>query len=67
MNTEDRILALETRQSTYEARLAVAETNIDNINRKLDKIDANLSRLMWIVLAAIIGAVLKSVLTGSAL
>lgn len=64
MNVEERVLALENKTSNHEIRLAVAENNIDQINRKLDKIDANLSKVLWIMIAAVVGAVLKLVISG---
>lgn len=51
----------DKRISNLETRVSIAENNITAINQKLDKIDSNISKLIWIVLAAIIGAVLRSI------
>jgi hypothetical protein len=51
----------DKRISNLETRVAIAENNITAINQKLDKIDANISKLIWLVMAAIVGAVLKQV------
>lgn len=56
---------LENRVTSIETRLAVAERDIEGINKKLDKIDANLSKLMWIVIVAVVGAVLRIVMQGA--
>lgn len=56
---EHKVTNLEARVSNLETRMAVAERDIQGIIQKLDKIDMNLSRLMWIVVAAVMGAVLK--------
>lgn len=49
------------RVTQLEVRVAVLESNQKEVDKKLDKIDANISKLTWIVVAAVIGAVLKSV------
>lgn len=53
------ITPLEVRVSNLETRMAVAERDIQTINQKLDKIDANVTKLIWIVMASVIGTVLK--------
>jgi hypothetical protein len=55
---------VEGRVSSLEIRMAVAESNIKEFGRKLDKIDNNISKLTWIVISAVILAVLQSVLKG---
>lgn len=60
-----KVTALEARVSNLETRMAVAERDIQGINTKLDKIDNNLSRLTWIVIVAVVGAVLKLALGGN--
>ena len=61
---EEKFIALENRVNNLEIRVAVAERDIDSINQKLDKIDTNLSKLMWIVIVAVAGAVLRVVIVG---
>lgn len=52
---------LEGRVNSLEIRMAVAESNIQEIGKKLDKIDANINKLTWIVVIAVLGAILKSI------
>lgn len=58
---EARLNDHDKRISNLETRVSIAENNITTINQKLDKIDSNISKLIWMVLAAIIGAVLRSI------
>lgn len=51
----------ESRISALEIRTAINENNIDNLNKKLDKIDVGINKLTWIVVIAVLGAVLKSI------
>jgi hypothetical protein len=56
-NTE-RIVVLENSVQDLKTRLAVAERDIDEINKKLDKIETNTNKLLWLVGGFIILAVL---------
>lgn len=51
----------ESRINNLEIRTAINENNIDNLNKKLDKIDVGINKLTWIVVIAVLGAVLKSI------
>jgi uncharacterized coiled-coil protein SlyX len=53
---------METRVNNLETRVALAERDIEGINKKLDKIDAGLSRLTWIVISAVVLAIVQQVL-----
>jgi uncharacterized protein YPO0396 len=64
VNVEEEVRELKAQVNNHETRLVVAERDIENINRKLDKIDANTSKLLWIVVAAVVGALLKIVISG---
>lgn len=61
MDPKQPELTIEGRVTSLEIRMAVAESTIKEFGKKLDKIDANISKLTWIVLAAVVGAVLKSI------
>jgi uncharacterized coiled-coil protein SlyX len=65
MEMEDAMIAKvdshESRITQLEIRTSINENNIDNLNKKLDKIDATLTKLSWLVMAAVLGAVLKSI------
>lgn len=55
---------LEGRVTSLEIRMAVTENNVQKIETKLDKIDQNLNKLLWLVGGAIILAVLKMTFGG---
>jgi hypothetical protein len=57
----------EGRITSLEIRVAVAESNIKEFRGKLDKIDANINKLTWIVIGAVVLAIVNSVLKGGAL
>ena len=56
--------SLEGRVTSLEIRMAVAESNIKEVSKKLDKIDNNISKLTWIIISAIVLAILGSILKG---
>lgn len=58
-NSKD-IETLKSEVSSLKTRIAVAENNISAIQSTLNKIDANTTRLLWIVVTAVIGTVLKT-------
>jgi chaperonin cofactor prefoldin len=64
VDMDEKVATLESRVSNLETRVAVAERDIQGINQKLDKIDGNLTRLMWIVIIAVVGALLRLVVAG---
>lgn len=56
-NHEIRITALEVEN-------AINKTNIQNLTNKLDKIDSNISRLNWLILSAVVLAVMNLIMGG---
>lgn len=56
---------LEGRLTSLEIKVAVLESNQQAVDKKLDKIDTNISKLTWIVVGAVVLAVLKSVFGGA--
>lgn len=54
----------EGRLTSLEIRMAVAESNIKEFRGKLDKIDNNINKLTWIVIGAVVLAILKSTFGG---
>lgn len=56
--------SIEGRVTSLEIRVAVAESTIKEIGKKLDKIDANISKLTWIVIGAVVLAILNTVIKG---
>jgi predicted sugar kinase len=59
--------SMEGRITALEIRVAVAESNIKEFGRKLDKIDNSIGKLTWIVIGAVVMAVLKSTFGGGIL
>lgn len=62
MSTEqERLNKLESEMIEVKIDVAVAKSDISMVKGKLDKIDTNISKLTWIVVAAVLGAILKSI------
>lgn len=57
----------EGRLVSLEIRMAVVESNQKEFGRKLDKIDNSIGKLTWIVITAVVLAVLKSTFGGGLL
>ena len=71
---EERLAAVETAAARLETYRAVneekqkrLETHFSQIDKRLDRIDALISRLVWLILAAIIGGFTSFVLKGNLL
>jgi wobble nucleotide-excising tRNase len=60
----DHGVGLEGRLTSLEIKVAVLESNQKEVDKKLDKIDTNISKLTWIVVGAVVLAILNSVLQG---
>jgi hypothetical protein len=60
-------LGLEGRLTSLEIKVAVLESNQKEVDKKLDKIDTNISKLTWIVIGAVVLAILNSVIKGGVL
>ena len=61
---EQKVDNHESRIGNLEIRIAINENNTANLEKKLDKIDNNISKLTWIVVSAVILAVLNIVFKG---
>lgn len=64
INNELRITKLEEWKNTKNVDLAVTATNNQNIVKRLDAIEATVSRLFWIVMTAVLVAIVNFVLEG---
>ncbi|WP_085523843.1 hemolysin XhlA family protein [Tuberibacillus sp. Marseille-P3662] len=53
---EKRVSDLETWQGKTNTRLAIVENNVENVQKKLDKIDNNTTWLLRIVIGSLISA-----------
>ena len=55
---------LERRIAKLEVDAAVDAEKNANLNRRLDKIEAGLSKLLWLVIALILGGIVNFILNG---
>lgn len=64
--TEDRqrLVALETWKQQSEISGARLDERFQEMGNRLNRIDANLSRLMWLFIAGIVGGFLTFVMKG---
>lgn len=60
----DKYEMMDKRQDGMELRLTLAEKDVQNITKKLDKIDGNTSKIIWLIASAIILAILEFILKG---
>lgn len=72
--TEERLAMIEavairseTDRAVNEEKQIRLETRFNQIDRRLDRIDALISRLVWLIVAAIVGAFMSFLLKGSLL
>lgn len=63
-NDAERIKSLEGDMMDVKIRLSVAESNIKEMGRKLDNIAANTNKIIWLVVSAIVLAVINSLIKG---
>lgn len=61
----NRLREIENRMITVEQKSAVDEVHRVNVEKRLTAIEGNLSKLIWLVVAVIVGAVMKSVMDGN--
>lgn len=55
---------LKEEVSDLKTRMAVAESNIREISKKIDKIEGNTSKIIWLVGSAIILSALNMIIKG---
>ena len=61
---KERIDKLEVDMANVKTRLAVAESNIEEMSRRLEKIDSNTSWTVRLLLSGFIVAILNLILKG---
>lgn len=66
-NVEALITRLETDREVNKEKQLRLETRFNQIDARLDRIDNLISRLAWLIVAAIIGGFMSFVLKGSLL
>ncbi|WP_186578036.1 hemolysin XhlA family protein [Aquibacillus kalidii] len=62
--TREELKSLEDKVTILDNRQTRTETRIDNLEKKIDKIDSNTTWILRLIVGAVIGAFLKIVLTG---
>ncbi|MEM6482039.1 MAG: hypothetical protein AAF922_01825 [Pseudomonadota bacterium] len=69
-HVEKRLTSLELSIATFETERAVSEERqkfmemrFNHIDRRLEKIDGHISRLIWAIIASIVGGIVHGLLT----
>ena len=70
-NLSGRVSALESWRHETETKLALQEVSdnyakarFDNVEKRLDNIDSHISKVVWLILTAIIGAFMAFLVSG---
>lgn len=58
------VAAIETDRAVSEEKLKFMNARFDQIDRRLEKIDGHISRLVWLIIAAIVGGTMSFVMQG---
>lgn len=58
------VAAMETERAVSEEKRKFMEARFSHIDRRLEKIEGHISRLVWLIIAAIMGAGMSFVLSG---
>ncbi|MFK7938059.1 MAG: hypothetical protein AB8B82_01675 [Roseovarius sp.] len=58
------IAAMETERAVSEEKRKFMEARFNHIDRRLEKIEGHISRLVWLIIATIIGASMSFVMSG---
>lgn len=57
------IAAVETERAVSEERQKFMEMRFNHIDRRLEKIDGHISRLIWAIIASIVGGIVHGLMT----
>ena len=58
------VAAMETERAVSEEKRKFMEARFNHIDRRLEKIDSHVSKLVWLIIATILGAFMSVVLQG---
>ena len=58
------VAAMETERAVSEEKRKFMEARFNQIDQRLEKIDGHVSRLVWLIIAAIVGAAMSFVMSG---
>ncbi|MEO1138585.1 MAG: hypothetical protein AAFW87_03925 [Pseudomonadota bacterium] len=61
------VSAMETEWAVSEEKQKFMEARFNHIDRRLEKIEGHISRLVWLIITAILGGLMSFVLQGSLL
>lgn len=64
MGNDEQLARLEERVSKLEIKSAVDHERHNSIVKRLDRIDGHISKLVWLIVAAIIGAFMTFMIGG---
>lgn len=67
MDVEQEIKDLKKQVSDLDFRTKINERDIQAITAKLDKIEGNTSKIMWLIITAVVLALLNTVIKGGIL
>ncbi|MEM6587211.1 MAG: hypothetical protein AAF641_02095 [Pseudomonadota bacterium] len=58
------VAAIETDRAVSEEKLKFVNARFDQLDRRLEKIDGHISKLVWLIIAAMVGGLMSFVLSG---
>lgn len=58
------VAAMETERAVSEEKRKFMNARFNHIDQRLDKIDGHMTRLVWLIIAAIIGAMMSFMMQG---
>ena len=61
------VAAMETERAVSEQKQKFMEARFNQIDTRLEKIDGHVSRLVWLIITAILGGLMSFVLQGGSL
>lgn len=64
---EATLSMIETERAVSEEKRKFMEARFNGIDGRLDKIDGHISRLVWLIIAAILGGLISFAMQGSVL
>lgn len=64
---EATLTLIETERAVSEEKRKFMEVRFNGIDGRLDKIDGHISRLVWLIIAAILGGLMSFAMQGSVL
>ena len=58
------VAAIETDRAVSEEKLKFMNARFDQLERRLEKIDGHISKLVWLIIAAMLGGAMSFVMQG---